>query len=175
MDIRQIQAMANDNQPEKQVKVPTTDTEKNQVDLIKEQLKEETKTEQPALVKRDEDISFTYTYQDGSTKAHAIVSHVLDGVGRSKMARIQVALANGFDFESLPVEEKGRISCIARVASQVKDCPDWLLELVSEDLDLCFELAQQLARHEMRYFRGIDSEGKVKENGKRFSFGKAIS
>ena len=179
MDIRQIQAMANDNQPEKQEATQAVEAKeeapKTQVEQIKETLKEEIKKEEPKFVSREEEISFFYAQDNGTNKPYQITSRVLNGEGRTKMARIQTGLAGGLPFETLPVDEQGRITCIARIATQIKDCPEYLLEIASEDLDFCFELATQLVRHEMRYFRGIDSEGQVKEDGKRFSFGKTIS
>ena len=179
MDIRQIQAMANENQPEKAKEVVTTpkvdDKPKTQVDLIKQELTEKVVEDKPSFVNREEDLSFFYTHDSGESKAHQITSRVLNGEGRTKMARIQTGLSGGIAFEALPVDEQGRITCIARIATQVKDCPEYLLEIASEDLDFCFELATQLVRHEMRYFRGVNSEGEIKENGKRFSFGKTIS
>jgi hypothetical protein len=175
MDIRQIQAMANNNQPELQEAPKEEEKKTSEVAIIKQQLEAESKPEEQILVKREEDISFFYQHQDGQTKPHTITSYVLNGEGRNKMARIQTGLSGGVSFSSLPADEQGRITCIARIATQVKDCPDYLLEIASEDLDFCFELATQLVRHEMRYFRGVDSQGEIKEDGKRFSFGKTIS
>lgn len=122
------------------------------------------------LAKRRETISFNYIMDDGETRKAVLVSSVLDGEGRNKMSRIQMALTGGVSFDSLPAEERGRITCLARIAVQVEKCPDWVLDKASEDLELCYELATRLVDHETRFFRSDDGTSEEPSQTKRFSF-----
>lgn len=168
MDIRAIKNQIDNNE-----ETTTTTT----TSVIKEALEapKVVATPEVKLAKRKEPISFSYIMDDGSAKSATIVSMVLDGERRSKMVQIQMALAGGLSFDSLPRDEQGRIVCLARIATQVEKCPDWVLEKASEDMEFCFELATMLVEHETRFFRSNAPEGEEAPQRKRFSFSKTAS
>ena len=164
MDVRQLQNQISEKQQEGSLSSAIKE-------MKKEPITEDHKKK--AFATRRESFNITYQLDNGSEKKESITSVVLDSTGRQMMNRIIVNLAGGVKIESLPAEEQGRISCLARIATQIEEPSDWLINTCGEDLDFCYYIAERLVDHETRYFRNNSGEGQGGEVKPRFSIDSA--
>lgn len=160
MDVRQLQnQIAETKQKES---LASSIKEMKEAPVTKEEKKK-------TFASRRESFTIKYSLDDGSEKVEKISSVILDSEKRQLMNRLIVQLAGGFNIEDLPSEEQGRITCLARIAVQIDEPSDWLVNTCGEDLEFCYHVAQKLVSHETRYFRYGNAEGQGGEVKPRFS------
>ena len=160
MDVRQLQDQIKENK--------TKDSLASSIKEMKETPvtpEEKKKT----FASRREVFNVKYLLDNGEEKVEKVNSVILDSEKRQLMNRLIVQLAGGLNIETLPGEEQGRITCLARIAVQVENPSDWLINTCGEDLEFCYHIAQQLVSHETRYFRYGDGESEAGERKPRFS------
>jgi len=129
------------------------------------------KAEPTPVDKREEltprEIKFTLEYDapSGEDLSAELTSKVLDADGRLARSRVFNQLSRGMVFEALSQEDKYRIDALSRMAVQLQDAPQWVIDAAGEDIDLLVYINNTLMEHESRYFRGntrTSSEGEVK-------------
>lgn len=130
-------------------------------DKKKEEVKEE-------VVRRVKTFNVKYDFGD-KEKSAALSSKIMDAECRTKYERVLLALSGGQNFEVLPAEVKNRYYSLARIACQLINPPQWVLEAVSDDLGFCFELGRRLIDHENAWFRWNDWDSETNESKARFS------
>ena len=94
-----------------------------------------------------------YSSPEGERFEAALVSKVLDGDERLKVARICAKLAGGVRFDLLPGVDQARINALAMLAIQLRDPPEWVERWAAKDDALLGRLAEVCADHSARYFR----------------------
>lgn len=119
--------------------------------------------EREPLTPRDISFSIEYDSPTGEDLNATVRSVVLDADGRMAKTRVMQQLGRGLVFDTLPQEDRYRIDALSRVAVQLKDAPQWLIDAVGEDLDLLVNVNNTLLEHENRYFRGNLRKGKDSE------------
>lgn len=134
----------------------------------KEAAKEVAQMIKKEYVDRELKFEISYETEKGLKKA-TLCSAILDSEGRLRQDKILMRLCDGYAYDDYPVDTKTRYQCVARIVSQLKDPPEWVLEVVGSDLEFCYHLATRLVEHETRYFRNSSDEGSGEKKPQRFS------
>lgn len=130
-----------------------------EVTAIQQNMSAETPSEREALTPREITFEIEYLAPDGKDRRGVIKSVVLTSDGRLAKARIFATLTSGVSVDSLSQEDFFRLDALARLTTQAKDVPDWLLDACGEDLELLVTVHNMLMEHENRYFRGNAKKG----------------
>tara|TARA_Y100000592_G_scaffold30752_1_gene49038 strand:- start:8749 stop:9255 length:507 start_codon:yes stop_codon:yes gene_type:complete len=118
----------------------------------------------------DRELKFEVSYEsDEGLKKTTLVSKILDSEGRLRQDKILMRLCDGYAFDDYPTDTKTRFQCLARIVSQLKEPPEWVLEAVGMDMEFCYHLATRLVEHETRYFRDSSNESGGEKKPQRFS------
>ncbi len=126
------------------------------------------KEDQDVFAPRVKNIKIKYNF-DGKEKGTTLSSKVMDYEQRLQYERVITALQDGMRADILSVETRNRHMCLARIATQIIDPPEWVLEAAGEDLEFCFTLARRLLDHEAEYFRYAGDKGDEQAARPRFS------
>lgn len=120
------------------------------------------------FAKRTESFQLKYTVDSGEEKVAQLHSKVMDYAGRQRYDRVLADLSGGLNFDNLPTESKTRYICIARAICQLIDPPEWVLNAIGEDVELCYSIGGKLFDHETRFFRYNTGESSLEESKSRF-------
>jgi hypothetical protein len=115
--------------------------------------------ERTPVVPRDMTFTVSYDAPDGEVYAADLHSVILDSDGRMTKTRVMNGLTRGMTATTLPEGELLRLEALARVITQIKDAPEWVLDWAGQDLEFLSELNALLVRHENAYFRGNNRKG----------------
>jgi hypothetical protein len=131
-------------------------------------IKKDKPEDKPKFASRVKNIKIKYDF-DGKEKQTTAQSKIMDYQGRINYERVITSLQEGMPADSLSQDIKNRHMCVARIAIQIIDPPQWVLEAAGEDLEFCFTLARRLLDHEAEYFRYSGSEDSSTASRPRFS------
>jgi len=120
------------------------------------------------FAKRIETFNLKYTEDEGKELSTVLRSKIMDYDSRLRYDRILSELSAGMNFDNLPFETKNRYICIARAICQLIDPPEWVLNKIGEDLELCYNIGGKLIDHETRFFRYANTENKEGQGRARF-------
>ena len=113
------------------------------------------------LVPREYTVELSYALPGGTARNASMVSRIMSGDDRIKMARYCSALAAdaGASFNMLPTGFQERFHMLAWCMTQLREMPDWVVKTMSEDTKVLTALYEEVERHERTYFPPDSSEG----------------
>ena len=115
--------------------------------------------ERTDVIPREVTFSLSYDAPDGEVYQDDVLSIILDSDGRLTKTRVFNGLTRGMIAGSLPESEQLKLDALARVLTQLKDPPDWVIKWAGEDMELLSHINAALVEHETRYFRGNNRKG----------------
>ena len=142
---------------------------------IKEDAESFTEEKKTQVIDRKLTLSISYDAPDGETYQDDIVSEILTSDTRLTKTRVFNRLTQGMIVSTLPQGEQLRLEALARLVTQVKDAPAWVIKWAGEDMDLLSDLNAALVEHETRYFRGNSRQGEGGEIKPRILINSALS
>ena len=103
---------------------------------------------------------FVVRYHDPDGKKHeaSLVSNIMDGDERNKVARIAAQIAS-CAWDSLPPGEQLRIYGLAVCSVQLRNPPMWVSKWITEDPALLAGIYEEVARHDAGWFRSSSRAG----------------